>query len=61
MLDEQSYFNIHSSTFGGGEIRGFLQHNVDLQVPEPQSLALTATALLLLFGLRWPDKQARPV
>ena len=24
MLTDLSYFNIHSSTFGGGEIRGFL-------------------------------------
>lgn len=36
----RSYFNIHSSTFGGGEIRGFLT-----AVPEP------ATWLLLSGGL----------
>jgi hypothetical protein len=35
-LDAQkAYFNIHSSTFGGGEIRGFLH-----QVPEPSTWAL---------------------
>ncbi len=32
-----SYFNIHSSTFGGGEIRGFL-------VPEPTTAALVGVA-----------------
>ena len=35
-----SYLNIHTSTFGGGEIRGFLT------VPEPGSLALTGLASL---------------
>lgn len=37
----RSYLNIHSSTFGGGEIRGFLR-----PVPEPGSLALLALGLL---------------
>lgn len=36
----RAYFNVHSSTFAGGEIRGFL-----LPVPEP------GTALLLGLGL----------
>ena len=35
--DGKAYFNIHTSTFGGGEIRGFLIAN---PVPEPASLAL---------------------
>ena len=35
-----AYFNIHSSTFPGGEIRGFLQ-----QVPEPATLALLGLGL----------------
>ena len=35
-----AYFNIHSTTFPGGEIRGFLQ-----QVPEPATLALLAFGL----------------
>lgn len=34
----KAYFNIHSSSFPGGEIRGFL-------VPEPGTLALIAAAL----------------
>lgn len=38
-----AYFNIHSSTFGGGEIRGFL-----VAVPEPSSMLLSGLAV---FGL----------
>jgi hypothetical protein len=37
----RAYFNVHSSTFGTGEIRGFPQ-----AVPEPLSLSLFALALL---------------
>ena len=36
----KAYFNVHSSTFGGGEIRGFLK------VPEPHSLALMLAGLV---------------
>lgn len=38
----QSYFNIHSTAFGGGEIRGFMR------VPEPSVLALAGLALALV-------------
>jgi hypothetical protein len=37
---DEAYFNIHTSTFGGGEIRGFL-----VLVPEPSSLALLGLGL----------------
>ena len=35
ITEGRAYFNIHSSIFSGGEIRGFLQI-----VPEPSSVAL---------------------
>jgi len=35
MAGGKAYWNIHSSTFGGGEIRGFL-----VPVPEPSTVAL---------------------
>jgi CHRD domain len=36
----QAYWNIHSSTFGGGEIRGFL-----IAIPEPTSCVLIALGM----------------
>jgi len=39
MQTGRSYWNIHSSTFGGGEIRGFL-----VAIPEPSAIALAGFA-----------------
>lgn len=48
LADGKAYFNIHTSTFGGGEIRGFL-----VQVPEPATLALFVMGGLgLLLGAK---------
>jgi CHRD domain/PEP-CTERM motif len=43
IANDRAYLNIHSQTFGGGEIRGFL-----LPVPEPSSVALFGVGGLLL-------------
>jgi hypothetical protein len=46
-----SYFNIHNSTFPGGEIRGQLTA-VPAAVPEPGTLALIGTGVLGLVQAR---------
>ena len=38
--DERAYFNVHTTTFGGGEIRAFFE-----PVPEPGTMVLLGTAL----------------
>ncbi len=47
LLAGQAYFNIHTTTSGGGEIRGFLA-----EVPEPGTLPLTGAALAAIALLR---------
>jgi len=47
LANGQAYLNIHSSTFGGGEIRGFL-----VPTPEPGTFALLGGGLLGLAFLR---------
>ena len=45
LLNGQTYFNIHTSQFPGGEIRGQLQ-----EVPEPATLFLMGTGLMAAVG-----------
>jgi hypothetical protein len=43
----EAYFNIHTTNFPGGEIRGFLT-----AVPEPSCLALMGTAAVVMIAYR---------
>jgi hypothetical protein len=49
MLADEAYLNIHTTTFGGGEIRGFL-----ILVPEPGVVSLLALGMAIpaIMGLR---------
>jgi CHRD domain/PEP-CTERM motif len=45
--NRETYLNIHTVMFGGGEIRGFLV------APEPATLMLLGTGLVALAGIAW--------
>lgn len=47
----KAYWNIHSSTFGGGEIRGFVV------VPEPSSVALLGLGAVGIAARVWSRKR----
>ena len=52
MATGRAYWNIHSSLFPGGEIRGFLT-----PVPEPSSLALVGLSALGLAARVWSKRR----
>jgi hypothetical protein len=52
LANGQAYFNVHTSTFGGGEIRGFFEEEIIAPVPEPGTYALMATGLAGILALR---------
>ncbi len=50
----RAYFNIHSSTFPGGEIRGFFT-----LIPEPATMGLAATSVLALVAVGRRARKSR--
>jgi hypothetical protein len=52
MSQGRSYFNIHSSTFPGGEIRGFLTPVDGNVIPEPATLLLVGGGIGALVAAR---------
>ena len=52
LLNGQTYLNIHTQQFTGGEIRGQLQ-----AVPEPATVLLLATGIAGILGSRWKSSK----
>ena len=54
MASGKAYWNVHTTAFGGGEIRGFLT-----PVPEPSSLALLGLGGASLAAWAWSRRRAK--
>jgi hypothetical protein len=52
--DGKAYLNLHTSEFGGGEIRGFLQ-----PVPEPSAFVLLGAGAVGLLSVGWRRRRPR--
>jgi len=50
----RAYWNIHTGTFGGGEIRAFVT-----PVPEPSTLALVGLGIAGIAARVWSKRRAK--